>query len=260
MLGRRPWRRRELCEETSLVAMLGDRGFGGAGRAPVHAATGVPLPICGRGGRGIGARGQLAVGAAQRGGPCRTAAQPAAFDCRARPIGDAVALRDKRVAAGPSSAGARGARRAATRRTLGLVLGPTKTHQVRRVDLGPLDLAALRQRRAHQGARRCCAEGVYTDRGLVFANAAGRSLQVNTVSPVGRGGVRAGLPPTMQLHDLRHTHASLLSARGHGLPVVSVRLCHRTIVTNAKPICACPSDRPAGGGAGSRRMPIQTRG
>ena len=116
----------------------------------------------------------------------------------------------------------------------GLVLGPTKTHQERRVDLGPLGLAVLRQRRAQQLAQRCHSEGVYSDRGLVFANAAGRPLQVSTVHGwVKAAFERAGLPSVMRLHDLRHTHASLLLARGHALPVVSERLGHRTKTTTA---------------------------
>ena len=62
-----------------------------------------------------------------------------------------------------------------------LVLGPTKTHQERRVDLGPFGLAALRQQSTQQAAQRRRREGVYSDRDLVFANALGRPLQVSTV-------------------------------------------------------------------------------
>ena len=97
----------------------------------------------------------------------------------------------------------------------GLVLGPTKTHRERRVDLGPLGLAALRQRQAQQMAQRCRAEGVDADQGLVFTNAAGRPLHFSTVHRwVKAAFERASLTPTLRLHDLRHTHASLLLARG----------------------------------------------
>ena len=116
----------------------------------------------------------------------------------------------------------------------GLVLGPTKTHQERRVDLGPLGLEALRQRQTRQIAQECRAEGDESDRGLVFADDEGRPLQFSTVHRwVKAAFERAGLSPTTRLHDLRHTHASLLLARGHALPVVSERLGHRTKTTTA---------------------------
>ena len=78
-----------------------------------------------------------------------------------------------------------------------LVLGPTKTHQERRVDLGPFGLAALRQQSTQQAAQRRRREGVYSDRDLVFANALGRPLQVSTVHRwVKAAFERPGLPFT----------------------------------------------------------------
>ena len=97
----------------------------------------------------------------------------------------------------------------------GLVSGPTKTHQERRVDVGPLGLETLRQERARRIAQQRRAEGDESDRGLVFANDEGRPLQFSTVHRwIKAAFERAGLPPTMRLHDLHHTHASLLLARG----------------------------------------------
>ncbi len=111
----------------------------------------------------------------------------------------------------------------------GLVLGPTKTHQERRVDLGPLALSALRCQAAQRRA-----EGVYADKGLVFTSAGGSPLHGSTLHRwVKAAFERTGLPSTTRLHDLRHTHASLLLARGHSLPVVSERLGHRTKTTTA---------------------------
>ena len=116
----------------------------------------------------------------------------------------------------------------------GLVLGPTKTHQERRVDLGPLGLEALRQRWARRIAQQHHAAGDESGRGLVFANDVGKPPHFSTVHRWMKAAFeRAGLPPTMRLHDLRHTHASLLLARGHALPVVSERLGHRTKTTTA---------------------------
>ena len=116
----------------------------------------------------------------------------------------------------------------------GLVLGPTKTHQERRVDLGPLSLETLRQRWAQRSAQKRHAAGDESGLGLVFANDLGKPPHFSTVHRwIKAAFERAGLSPTIRLHDLRHTHASLLLARGHALPVVSERLGHRTKTTTA---------------------------
>ncbi|MCY3959457.1 MAG: tyrosine-type recombinase/integrase [Chloroflexi bacterium] len=116
----------------------------------------------------------------------------------------------------------------------GLVLGPTKTHHERRVDLGALGLEALREQWTRQVAQQRRDADAEPAGCLVFANAAGRPLQFSTVHRwVKAAFKRAGLPPETRLHDLRHTHASLLLARGHALPVVSERLGHRTKSTTA---------------------------
>ena len=116
----------------------------------------------------------------------------------------------------------------------GLVLGPTKTHQVRIVELGPFGLATLRQQHARQAAVRHLLGDDYGDRDLVFADSMGRPLQVSTLYRWVKAALRrAGLSTSTRLHDLRHTHATLLLARGHALPVVSERLGHRDKTTTA---------------------------
>ena len=116
----------------------------------------------------------------------------------------------------------------------GPVLGPTKTHQVRIVELGPFGLTALREQRARQaGYRRLLGTG-YRDQGLVFADHAGNPLHVSTVHRWVKAALkRAGLSMSTRLHDMRHTHATLLLERGHALPVVSERLGHRDKTTTA---------------------------
>ena len=116
----------------------------------------------------------------------------------------------------------------------GLVFGPTKTHQVRIVELGPFGLAVLRDQRARQAAQRRQLGDGYATHDLVVADALGKPLQVSTVYRwVQAALARAGLPRHTRLHDLRHTHATLLLARGHALPVVSERLGHRDKTTTA---------------------------
>ena len=228
-----------------------------------HADTGVPSPIRGRGGGGLGAGGHLAVGAAKRGGPCRNAAHPSASRCRAQPIGDPAALRNLLVAADLSSAGARGVRRAAMRRIIALVLGRCRFRP------------RVRNRAPQPDARARPWTGAGTDqdptgapRGLgphpfggplAAAGASGgaAALRPWASTPAGPfvrqryrlaaadqqgsiGGSRrrsSGSPPTMRLRYLQHTYASLLLARGHALPVASEGLGHRPKSTTAN-LCA----------------------
>ncbi len=116
----------------------------------------------------------------------------------------------------------------------GLVFGLTKTHQVRIVELGPFGLAVLRDQRARQAAQRRQLGDGYATHDLVVADSLGKPLQVSTVYRwVQAALARAGLPRHTRLHDLRHTHATLLLARGHALPVVSDRMGHRDKSTTA---------------------------
>jgi integrase len=98
-----------------------------------------------------------------------------------------------------------------------IVVGAPKTHAARSVTL-PAFLAVRL--------------GEYLPRvGLAFADRDGGPLRVTnwnrrTFTPVGK---RVGLvPPTLRVHDLRHTAASLMIASGAGVKVVQQQLGHRT--------------------------------
>jgi integrase len=92
---------------------------------------------------------------------------------------------------------------------------------------GALD--TLRAHRARQAAERLSWGASYTDSGLVITTEDGRLMHPETLSGLFvRQAKRAGLPP-IRLHDLRHSVASILLARGIHPKVVSEQLGHATI-------------------------------
>jgi integrase len=125
--------------------------------------------------------------------------------------------------------------RVAIRQTLVMVDGKPamaepKTAKGRRsLMLAPEVLEALRAHCAHQAAERLSWGADYIDCGLVITTEDGRAMHPETLSGVFvRQAKRAGLPP-IRLHDLRHSVASILLARGVHPKVVSELLGHATI-------------------------------
>ncbi|WP_164704547.1 tyrosine-type recombinase/integrase [Blastococcus litoris] len=130
--------------------------------------------------------------------------------------------------------------RLAVRRSLGviktkgagqqLVEGPTKTGQSRVVDLDAGTVAALR---AYRTARNEVAGDLIRDGALLFSNLDGsprhpERFSRQFVAHLSRARQALGCEqlPAIRLHDLRHTHASLLLADGVPVKVVSERLGH----------------------------------
>jgi integrase len=125
--------------------------------------------------------------------------------------------------------------RIAIRQTLVMVDGKPavaepKTAKGRRsLMLAPEVLETLRTHRARQAAERLSWGADYTDSGLVITTEDGRPMHPETLSGLFvRQARRAGLPP-IRLHDLRHSVASILLARGVHPKVVSELLGHATI-------------------------------
>ncbi len=112
----------------------------------------------------------------------------------------------------------------------GLTSKDTKTARARRtIPLGPTAVETLRRLRRRQLEERLAQGSAYCDRGIVFADALGRPLSPYRVSQRFPTLVkRLGLVP-LRFHDLRHTHASLLLARGVHPKIVSERLGHASI-------------------------------
>ncbi len=111
-----------------------------------------------------------------------------------------------------------------------LVEGPTKTGRSRVVDLDAGTVAALRAYRAVRGALTL---DLVRDSALVLSNLAGTHRHPERFSRRFAGQV-AQAPkapgeeqlPVIRLHDLCHTHATLLLADGVPVKVVSERLGH----------------------------------
>jgi integrase len=115
-----------------------------------------------------------------------------------------------------------------------VVEGPTKSGKPRVVDLGAETVAALR---AHRKARGAMALQLVQAGALVFADHEGRLLHPehfsrSFIDALARCRKQAGeaAPPVIRLHDLRHTHATLLLSAGTPVKVVSERLGHASAV------------------------------
>ena len=108
-----------------------------------------------------------------------------------------------------------------------LSIGSPKRHRSRRpVALSTDATEILRGQRRCQVAERLKAGEAWENLDLVFATEIGSAIQPTNLGRafrriVGRAGV-----PRIRLHDLRHTHATILLANGTHAKVVSERLGH----------------------------------
>jgi integrase len=112
--------------------------------------------------------------------------------------------------------------------------GDTKSGKPRVVDI---DAATVTVLRAHRKARGAMALQLARDGSLVFADHEGRHLQPEHFSRSFADALRrcakqlaAAAPPAIRLHDLRHTHATILLTAGVPVHVVSQRLGHASPV------------------------------
>jgi len=96
----------------------------------------------------------------------------------------------------------------------------------RTIDLDDRTLAILRQSRKAQAEEKLRLGPEYHDSDLVFCRADGDQIHPDLFSQTfDRAVAKSGLPE-ITLHDLRHTHASLLLKAGVPVKVVSERLGH----------------------------------
>jgi integrase len=108
--------------------------------------------------------------------------------------------------------------------------GPTKTGKPRVIDLDPATVGLLRAHRRERGA---LALQLAQDSALVFGDHEGRHrhperfsrMFAETLARCAKA-LGAAAPPLIRLHDLRHTHATLMLANGEPVKVVSERLGH----------------------------------
>jgi integrase len=125
-------------------------------------------------------------------------------------------------------------RQQVSRHGKGWGFGPPKSAKsVRTIDLDPETVGLLREERERQlFERRAWGDGYRSDLDLVFCRPDGSTEDPDVV---GRRFVRrvravAGLP-TIGLHGLRHTHATLLLEEGVDIKTVSERLGHDSVQT-----------------------------
>ena len=108
---------------------------------------------------------------------------------------------------------------------------PKTARSRRTIPLTASLIKALQTQHAEQAAARLAAGPKYANHDLVFANLHGEPLVERNVvrhhfKPIL---VRAGLPASLRLYDLRHTCATLLLAQGENPKIVSERLGHASI-------------------------------
>ena len=106
---------------------------------------------------------------------------------------------------------------------------PKTSHSRRRIALPPSLGLVLRQHKAGQEAQRALLGKPLTDNDFVFAHPDGSPLDPSTVSHAFNKVMRKAGPPHIRLHDLRHTHASLLLQAGVHPKIVQERLGHSSI-------------------------------
>jgi integrase len=105
----------------------------------------------------------------------------------------------------------------------------TKTSRSRSLSIGSSVVEALRRHRDHEQRRHAAADTWDNRWGLVFTGVQGEPIDPMQVTTAFRDLVRRAPVPVIRLHDLRHSHASLLLSVNVPIKVVSERLGHTTI-------------------------------
>ena len=111
--------------------------------------------------------------------------------------------------------------------------GPTKSGKPRVIDLDPATVAVLRALRRERGSM---VLAYARDGALVFGDHEGRLRHPERFSRMFAGtltrcakALGEDAPPAIRLHDLRHTHATLMLQCGEQVKVVSERLGHASV-------------------------------
>ncbi len=147
--------------------------------------------------------------------------------------GEALALRWKNVDLGLPSLGVLGylSVTETVYRLAGdyIVKEPKTPSSRRRIALPPSLVLVLRQHRTEQEAQQALLGKPLIDNDFVFAHPDGNPLDPSTVSHAFNKVIRKAGLPHIRLHDLRHTHASLLLQAGVHPKVVQERLGHSSI-------------------------------
>lgn len=111
--------------------------------------------------------------------------------------------------------------------------GDTKTNKPRVIDIDPDTVDVIRQWKRERGT---LALQLVRDSALAFGNVHGKFRHPDTFSGVFQDAQKRaardlgdGAPPRIRLHDLRHTHATILLRDRENVRVVSERLGHASV-------------------------------
>jgi integrase len=107
--------------------------------------------------------------------------------------------------------------------------GTPKGDRARTVDLDPGTVGMLRAHRRRQLKERLAWGEAWTDTGHVFTQEDGTALHPTTIGWHLRRLIRRAGVPSIRLHDLRHTHATLGLAAGVPAKVMQERLGHASV-------------------------------
>ena len=111
-----------------------------------------------------------------------------------------------------------------------VVVSEPKTARGRRsIALDPETVSVLKNQAARQLERQAEWQEGWTESGFLFTAEDGQHLNPEAVTRWFRQAVRKSMLPTIRLHDLRHTHATLALQAGVHPKVVSERLGHATV-------------------------------
>ncbi len=124
--------------------------------------------------------------------------------------------------------------RASGMRREGRIVARTKTDRARMIELDGSSVSMLRTWRARQAEERLAIGGGYQDLDLIFCLVDGRPYQPEAFFKTFDRRMRQprySTLPTIRLHDLRHTWATLALAAGVDVAIVSKRLGHGSPMT-----------------------------
>jgi integrase len=109
---------------------------------------------------------------------------------------------------------------------------PKTAHSRRTIPLPPSMIRKLAEHKRQQSEERLRLGPGWQDHGLVFTTSIGTPLTISSLTNkwFKPGLVKAELPSSIRLYDLRHSHATMLLANGVHPKIAAERLGHSTIV------------------------------
>jgi integrase len=110
-----------------------------------------------------------------------------------------------------------------------MVMQPKTARSSRLVSLPPSAVALLSGLKVKQREERQALGLEWGESGYVFSHADGRPFHPNSISRAFRRIVKEAGTPRVRLHDIRHTHATLMLKQGVHPKIVSERLGHASV-------------------------------